>query len=199
MLGSKRLTRAGAPRRDAAPARSSARSRWARRRSGSHAYALWGTSSASRACCSRAGPPSSRRLNPYAVLVARGVRRRVRGAVGARARADRRSSSAGLSRRLAHRPDGPVWITHARLFDPVSGTAAPGKNVVLYRDRIVGVRADPPPAGATVIDGAGRHAAPGTVRLPRPHRRLGGAAGTSPRGVTFRCATRATTTPRFSP
>jgi hypothetical protein len=63
--------------------------------------------------------------------------------------------------RVAHRVDAPVWITHARLFDPVSKTSTEGRNVVVYDGRVVGVRSDAPPPGATVVDAAGGTLLPG--------------------------------------
>jgi len=65
------------------------------------------------------------------------------------------------SAKLPHRVDGPVWITQVKIFDPVTGTSSEGKNVVLYGGRIVGLRSEAPPAGASVIDGGGGTLLPG--------------------------------------
>ena len=45
----------------------------------------------------------------------------------------------------------------------MSGTASTGQNVVVFRDRIVGLRADAPPAGATVVDAQGGTLLPGLI------------------------------------
>lgn len=68
-----------------------------------------------------------------------------------------------LSRRLAHRPDGPLRIRNVRVFDPESGTVGALSSVVVFRDRIAGVQpADAPGTpGEWVVDGEGGTLVPG--------------------------------------
>ena len=159
MLGSKRLTRAAFPSgtlrlqklREVTVGPSKERLQ---------AYALWGTSIGNPALLLVRGTTLVASVSPYAVLTREEHAGRFAELSGV-ARELNAELLRDLSKRLTHRPDGPVWITHARLFDPVSGTAVTGQNVVLYRDRIVGVRPDAPPAGATVIDAEGGTLLPG--------------------------------------
>ena len=73
--------------------------------------------------------------------------------------------SADVLRRLTtsvtHRYPGPIYLTKARVFDAVAGTMGDPTTVVVFGDEIVGVRSDPPPAGATVIDCGGGTILPG--------------------------------------
>jgi imidazolonepropionase-like amidohydrolase len=67
-----------------------------------------------------------------------------------------------LAHDLAHRLPGPIYLTNVRVFDSVQARLGERTTVVVYGDRIVGVRPDaPPPAGATVIDGQGGTVLPG--------------------------------------
>jgi len=66
--------------------------------------------------------------------------------------------------RLTRRPEGALVFRNARLFDPESGKATPGTTVVISGNRIQAVGRDgeiPVPAGAEVIDAAGRTLMPG--------------------------------------
>jgi len=126
------------------------------------AYALWGTGIGSPPLLLVRGSTLVALVSPYSALTREEHAGRF-AELSAIARELNATLLQDLSRRLTHRPDGPVWITHARLFDPVSGTATAGQNVVLYRDRIVGLRADSPPAGATVIDAQGGTLLPGLI------------------------------------
>lgn len=66
--------------------------------------------------------------------------------------------------RLARRPQGPLVFRNARLFDPDSGRSTPGTTVVISGSRIQAVGPDgevPVPAGAEVIDAAGKTLMPG--------------------------------------
>jgi hypothetical protein len=70
--------------------------------------------------------------------------------------------SGKLAKRLTHRAEGPLWLVNVKVFDSQTGTIGEkATNVVLFRGRIVGLRSDPPPAGAQVIDGAGGTLLPG--------------------------------------
>jgi hypothetical protein len=161
MLGSKRLTRAALPSgtlrleklRDVTVGPSKERLQ---------AYALWGVTIGNPPLLLVRGTTLVAWITPYSVLT-----REEHAGRFAELSGIAQDLNAGLLRdlakRLTHRPEGPVWITHARLFDPVSGKATTGQNVVLYRDRIVGVRPDAPPAGATVIDAAGGTLLPGLI------------------------------------
>jgi len=161
MLGSKRLSRAALPSgtlrleklREVTVGPSKERLQ---------AYALWGTSIGNPTLLLVRGTTLVASVNPYEVLTREEHAGRFAELSGI-ARELNAQLLRDLSKRLTHRPDGPVWITHARLFDPVSGTAATGQNVVLFRDRIVGLRADPPPAGATVVDAQGGTLLPGLI------------------------------------
>lgn len=66
--------------------------------------------------------------------------------------------------RLTRKPRGALVFRNARLFDPESGKATPGMTVVISGNRIQAVGADAEvqvPAGAEVIDAAGRTLMPG--------------------------------------
>jgi imidazolonepropionase-like amidohydrolase len=65
--------------------------------------------------------------------------------------------------KLQHRIDRPIWITHARIFDPLTGSSSTGRNVVVFGRRIVGLRSDPPPPEAAVIDASGGTLLPGLI------------------------------------
>ncbi|MGZ3479590.1 MAG: amidohydrolase family protein [Myxococcaceae bacterium] len=123
------------------------------------AYAIWGLGLSPELVLAR-GDHLVADINPYAVIVEEGFPGSF-AALTALARALSVELLSRVSARLAHRVDGPVWITHARLFDPVTGSSTEGKNVVVYQGRVVGVRSDAPPAGATVIDGGGGTLLPG--------------------------------------
>lgn len=77
--------------------------------------------------------------------------------------AERRWSE-DLARTLPHRPAGPVVIRNANLFDAGTGASRPGTTVVLEGNRIRAVAPDGSvtiPAGAQVIDAAGKALLPG--------------------------------------
>lgn len=66
--------------------------------------------------------------------------------------------------RLARRPQGALAFRNARLFDPESGRSTPGTTVVISGNRIQSVGPDGQtqiPAGAEVIDAAGKTLMPG--------------------------------------
>ncbi|HET9227160.1 MAG TPA: hypothetical protein VFR31_10860, partial [Thermoanaerobaculia bacterium] len=66
--------------------------------------------------------------------------------------------------RLTRKPNGPLVFRNARLFDPETGKVTPGTTVVLSGNRIQAVGADGEvqvPAGAEVIDAAGKTLMPG--------------------------------------
>lgn len=66
--------------------------------------------------------------------------------------------------RLTRKPNGPLVFRNARLFDPESGKVTPGTTVVLSGNRIQAVGPDGEvqvPAGAEVIDAAGKTLMPG--------------------------------------
>jgi imidazolonepropionase-like amidohydrolase len=66
--------------------------------------------------------------------------------------------------RLARHPKGALAFRNARLFDPESGTSTPGTTVVISGNRIQAVGPDAEvkiPAGAEVIDAAGKTLMPG--------------------------------------
>lgn len=69
-----------------------------------------------------------------------------------------------MGRTLAHRPDGPVVFRNANLFDSETGESRPGTTVVVSGNRIQTVGPDGSvavPAGAQVIDAAGKTLMPG--------------------------------------
>jgi len=66
-----------------------------------------------------------------------------------------------LTRDLTHRFDRPVYIVNVRVFDSVTATVGPLTNVVVFGDRIVGIRTGTPPPEAVVIDGGGGTILPG--------------------------------------
>jgi hypothetical protein len=118
------------------------------------AYALWGTSLGSPTLLLVRGTTLVASVSPYVALTREEHEGRFAELSGV-ARELNAELLRDLAKRLTHRVDGPVWITGARLFDPVTGTITSGQNVVVFRDRIVGLRPDSPPAGATVIDAKG--------------------------------------------
>ena len=161
MLGSKRLSRAALPS-------GTLRLQKLREvtigpeRQRLQAYALWGTTIGSPGLLLVRGTTLVASVDPYAVLTRETYAGRFAELSGI-ARELNAELLRELSKRLTHRPDEPVWITHARVFDPVSGTASTGQNVVIFRDRIVGLRPDPPPAGAMVVDAQGGTLLPGLI------------------------------------
>jgi imidazolonepropionase-like amidohydrolase len=79
-------------------------------------------------------------------------------------RAAEQAGSAALAARLAHRPSGALLIRHARLFDPRDLAVREDTRVLVQGGQVV--RVDPEsdaavPAGAEVIDAAGRFLMPG--------------------------------------
>ena len=70
----------------------------------------------------------------------------------------------GLAERLAHRPEGPVALVGAAVFDPRTGKTLPGRTVLIEGERIAAIGADGEvavPEGATRIDAAGKTVLPG--------------------------------------
>lgn len=66
--------------------------------------------------------------------------------------------------RLSHKPQGALVFRNARLFDPASGKVTPGSTVVISGNRIQAAAPDGEvqvPAGAEVIDAAGKTLMPG--------------------------------------
>ncbi|HEX6368420.1 MAG TPA: amidohydrolase family protein [Longimicrobium sp.] len=82
-------------------------------------------------------------------------------------RADQEAETAWgarLGSTLAHRPTGPVVFRNANLFDSQTGQSRPGTTVVVSGNRIQAVGPDGTvqvPAGAQVIDAAGKALIPG--------------------------------------
>ncbi len=83
-------------------------------------------------------------------------------------RAEQDAASTRRSAALAHatlrRPDRPLAIRNARLFDSETGRSHPGTTVIVAHDRIAAVGPDgvvPVPAGAEVVDAAGKAVLPG--------------------------------------
>lgn len=71
---------------------------------------------------------------------------------------------AEMGRTLPHRPTGPVAFRNANLFDAETGRSRPGTTVVVVGNRIQAVGPDGSvaiPAGAQVIDAAGKALLPG--------------------------------------
>jgi len=66
-----------------------------------------------------------------------------------------------LTRSLTHRFDRPVYFTNVHVFDAAAGTVTPSTSVVVFGQRIAGVRSGAPPVDAVVIDGAGGTLLPG--------------------------------------
>ncbi|MBI3867454.1 MAG: amidohydrolase family protein [Verrucomicrobia bacterium] len=63
--------------------------------------------------------------------------------------------------RFTHAVDGPLWIQNVRVFDAVSGRLGPPASVGVFRDLIVSVGNEAPPADAFVVDGGGGALLPG--------------------------------------
>ncbi|MFO1468705.1 MAG: amidohydrolase family protein [Steroidobacteraceae bacterium] len=71
-----------------------------------------------------------------------------------------------LARRLVHRFDRPIHIQDARVFDSHTGTLGQPTSVVIYRGRIVGVRADAAPLPEdVVVDAQGGTLLPGLTDM----------------------------------
>jgi hypothetical protein len=66
-----------------------------------------------------------------------------------------------VTAKVAHPISEPLWITNVRIFDAATGKRGEPTNVVVFRERIVGLRKDDPPAGAQVVDGSGGTLLPG--------------------------------------
>jgi cytosine/adenosine deaminase-related metal-dependent hydrolase len=69
-----------------------------------------------------------------------------------------------LAARLAHRPEGPLALVGAMVFEPRSGTTLPGRTVLIEGERIAAVGPDGEvvvPEEATRIDAAGKTVLPG--------------------------------------
>ena len=82
-----------------------------------------------------------------------------------------------LARKLGHKPASELVIRHARLFDSESATIKPNMTVVVRGNRIESVGPDASakvPAGAEVIDAAGKTVLPGLWDM---HVHLGGDDG----------------------
>lgn len=66
-----------------------------------------------------------------------------------------------LTADVTHRAEGPVYLTNVRVFDAEAAALGPKVTVVVYGDAIASARADPPAAGAFVVDGEGGTVLPG--------------------------------------
>jgi hypothetical protein len=86
--------------------------------------------------------------------------------------------------RFTHTVDGPLWLKNVHVFDAVSGKVGPSANVGIFRETIVSVGNEAPPADAFVVDGGGGTLLPG---LFDSHDHLGDWAGPlhMAAGVTF--------------
>lgn len=72
----------------------------------------------------------------------------------------------GLSKQMLHQYDRPVYIRNVRVFDSIAGTLGGPASVVVFRDRIVGVRGNkPPPSDTIVVDGQGGTLVPGLTDM----------------------------------
>lgn len=75
-----------------------------------------------------------------------------------------RAWHAKLARDFTHQPKGALLVRHARLFDPRDLSVAEGQSVLIEGERITRVGPDAQveaPAGAEVLDAAGRFVMPG--------------------------------------
>ncbi len=63
--------------------------------------------------------------------------------------------------KLTHAVAGPLWLTNVRVFDAITGRVGAQTNVGVFRDTIVVVGAEPPPADAFIVDGGGGTLLPG--------------------------------------
>ena len=122
-------------------------------------YALWGLGFTPQFLLAR-GSHLVATLDPFSVLVEDGLPESFE-RLSALARTLSAEVLVRMSRRLVHRVDGPVWITHVKIFDPATGSSSEGRNVVLHGGSIVGLRTDAPPAGVATIDGGGGTLLPG--------------------------------------
>ncbi|MCC7073686.1 MAG: amidohydrolase family protein [Deltaproteobacteria bacterium] len=68
-----------------------------------------------------------------------------------------------FTKKLTTTVEGPLWLTKVRVFDPVAKKNSAPTNLVMFRGRVVGQRAEAPPKGALVIDGEGGTVLPGLV------------------------------------
>jgi hypothetical protein len=80
-----------------------------------------------------------------------------------------------LTSAVSHRYPGPIYLTHARIFDAAAGTVGQPSTVVVFGDQIVAVRADAPPPGAVSIDAEGGTLLPGLHDLHAHSSDWGGA------------------------
>ncbi|HZA49449.1 MAG TPA: amidohydrolase family protein [Myxococcaceae bacterium] len=80
-----------------------------------------------------------------------------------------------LTTAVTHRYPGPIYLTHARVFDAATGTVGPPSTVVVFGDQIAAVRTDAPPTGALTIDAEGGTILPGLHDLHSHSSDWGGA------------------------
>ncbi len=101
--------------------------------------------------------------NTWQMVIRRGFESAARGLVESQREATR-ARDVALAVRLARKPSGPVAIVHANLFDATTRRMLAGQTVVVRGAVIEAVGADGAvavPAGAQVIDAAGRALLPG--------------------------------------
>lgn len=70
-------------------------------------------------------------------------------------------SLVALTQRVTHRVEAPIWLTNVRVFDAAEKSVGAPTNVIVYGDRIVGMRPGVPPADVAVVDGEGGTLLPG--------------------------------------
>ena len=123
------------------------------------AYALWGLHVAPLFVLAR-GDRLVAWLSPGAVLVEE-ARQGEFAPLSALAGSLSAEVLRAFTARLTHDVDGPLWLKDVRVFDARTGKVGEPENVGLFRDTIVSVGAEAPPADASVVEGGGGTLLPG--------------------------------------
>jgi hypothetical protein len=129
------------------------------------AYALWGIDTSPKLVLASPEGELFAVIDPRSVLLPEGYEGDVE-SLATLAATLSRDYLEGLTKRLVHRFDRPLYIRNVRVFDSHAAKLGEPQTVVVYRDRIASVRADATPQGdAVVIDGEGGTLLPGLTDM----------------------------------
>ncbi|MGE0581343.1 MAG: amidohydrolase family protein [Steroidobacteraceae bacterium] len=129
------------------------------------AYALWGIDTAPKLVLATREGDLFGVIDPRSVLLREGYEGEF-DALSKLAATLSRDYLEGLTTRLVHRYDRPIHVRNVRVFDSRTGQLGDLQTVVVYRDRIAGVRADvAPDSDAVVVDGEGGTLLPGLTDM----------------------------------
>lgn len=129
------------------------------------AYALWGIDTSPKLVLATSDGEFFGVIDPRSVLLPEGYEAEF-DAMSQLATALSREYLEQLTRRLVHRFDRPIYVRNVRVFDSRTAQLGELTTVVVYRNRITGVRADATPgADAVVVDGEGGTLLPGLTDM----------------------------------